>query len=146
MSTPEKKPPAGGGGSAPEAEQKPKAEEKSLAERAKSGEKLTPEELATVTGNTVNLRPTVTVSGTIFRAVKPNAVHQGAAQLHGWAAHEHHGDGPLKLTITDYQRALEAAAKGLPPYGPACAAKNILPKAHQLRAQAQKAVEQEGSK
>jgi hypothetical protein len=37
--------------------------------------------------------------------------HAAAAALHGWAAHQHHAGGPMRLSVTDYAAALEAACQ-----------------------------------
>lgn len=100
------------------AEQPPR---RNLADRADAGEKLTPEELAEITGNTFVLRPNVAFgSGAVAtRGISYSVAHAAAAQCHGWAAHAQHSAEPFRLTRADYLKALEAAAKGEPPHEPA---------------------------
>ena len=138
MSTPDDTKSANAEG-APAPKEQENAPAKSLKERAAAGEKLTPSQLAELSENIIELRPTVAFGGNEHPTSAYSAFHEGAAQLHGWAAHAHHGKDPLTLTLEDYKKALEAAAKGEAPHEPACADSTVLPKAHQQRIEAAKA-------
>lgn len=129
MGEPKNKPPSGGGEPVPTTQAT-----KTLLERAQTGERFTPAQLAELTGNTITLKPNITFGGAPFESVRYSALHQGAAQLHGWAAHEHHGKEPFTLTLDQYIKALEAAGNGGAPYAPACS--EHLPTAHKAAAEA----------
>ncbi|MEN6535501.1 MAG: hypothetical protein ABFD89_17690 [Bryobacteraceae bacterium] len=139
MLEPKNKPPGGGGEPALNTQEKQPA--KTLEGLEKSDELLTPNELAALTGNTVALTPNVTFGGAPPESVGFSALHKGAAQLHGWAAHEHHGKEPFALTLKDYQAALKAAGSGLASHEPACS--KHIPVAHKAAAeQAKKRAEE----
>lgn len=67
-------------------------------------EKVPVTELPRLTGHVLELK---------FPAKRtiPDAAHEAASSLHGWAEHAHHVGKPLELTRRDYEAALEAAAK-----------------------------------
>jgi hypothetical protein len=92
-------------------------------------EKKIPEQHAFETGNVITPRVpaaemAVVVSMTtggvatqISGATHFSALHNAAAILHGWGkkdepwGHRHHAGEPIKLTLDDYRKALEAASK-----------------------------------
>lgn len=143
MSEPKNKPPEGGGEPVPTVQ-----------------ERLTPVRLAELTGNLTYSHPARTSAANAngdpkaaycladyltARGVSSadeardhgcafSALHAAAAQLHGWAAHEHHGKEPFTLTIDQYKAALDAAGKGGAPHAPACS--EHLPEAHKAAAKA----------
>lgn len=68
---------------------------------------LTVDELAEATGRTfVRQNPKATI---------PNAAHAAAAAIHGWKDHAHHTGEAMRLSLEDYEAALQAAAE--PPEG-----------------------------
>jgi hypothetical protein len=78
---------------------------------------FSPEVHARATGNAVEKK-----SGLRFGGGRPDKdltyswQHAAAAQLHGWAAHEHHTGAAIALTRVDYEAALKAAAEPVTRY------------------------------
>jgi hypothetical protein len=73
---------------------------------------FTPDELAKATGNAEQVKADVRFGGgRPDKELRYSWQHAAAAQLHGWAAHEHHAGAPIALTREDYEAALKAATE-----------------------------------
>lgn len=76
---------------------------------APAEERLAPAEHAKQTGN---VQPFHGLAVNGERATERFSwQHAAAAQLHGWAEHEHHEGGPILLTRAEYAAALKAASE-----------------------------------
>lgn len=73
-------------------------------------DRLTPAELAELTGNVTAARAGIRLNG-----ASPEPAyswqHEAASQLHGWKQHEHDAGEPLRMTRDDYEAALKAASE-----------------------------------
>jgi|SRR5690606_33851215 len=79
-----------------------------------SVEKRSPAEWAALTGNVLDQHTHVLVGGKAGKAKTLSWQHAAAAQLHGWALHEHHAGKPIALTRAEYEGALKAATSPCP--------------------------------
>lgn len=90
----------------------PQPPEPPAAETVPARTHFTPAELAVATGNATNRKPGIRMGGgTPQEQPVYSWQHNAAAQLHGWAAHEHHAGAPIQLTPAEYQAALKAASE-----------------------------------
>jgi hypothetical protein len=86
-------------------------EQLSLADRAKTGELLTVQELAQATGNSQLMKNRSDIAMRSTGGVKYSIRHAAAASLCGWLAHELATGEPMKLTLTAYEAALTACGR-----------------------------------
>lgn len=77
--------------------------------KVEAEKRLTPAEHARRTGNVKPLAG-LAINGD-RRREQFSWQHAAAAQLHGWAEHEHHEGKPIELTAAEYEAALKAASE-----------------------------------